>query len=152
MKQCVTNQKKKRKCSISRWNYFIIETNRFSNPPIPTSPIHVTIPLSLHLVFLLLPSIQADHTMKKKKICDKWEELRPLLHTVMLASDFSASFHCGLCSYHVEAIIRCQSCGPRAFFCESCWIQHHRLIVLHQPEIWDQQVRESAYLQISLQV
>ena len=74
-----------------------------------------------------------------------WEELRPELYRVFYESKAQDEVECCICSRHMtERFIRCEDCGPFAFYCEACCnsthggqsISSHHQLLFHKPKIW----------------
>lgn len=55
-----------------------------------------------------------------------WEKVRPLLLKAKFEDEsFPNGVVCSVCSEN-EANIRCQHCGPRQYFCQSCAMDQHK--------------------------
>ena len=66
----------------------------------------------------------AAHRRNISSFCN-WEKIRPILIKARIEDySFAENAVCGVCA-NVEACVRCQYCGPKQIFCESCALSVH---------------------------
>ena len=88
--------------------------------------------------FFIWNSIFAGHAYegRKARLLSGWEQLQPELRSAFYALQASATHECMSCHLTQDEVIRCQDCGPAAYFCSACCIKAHEHAVLHYPERW----------------
>lgn len=103
--------------------------------------------LDFHIILIndvIFPFFPA-YIKRKRKMCEKWESIRHDMLKVLIADEFPATFNCVRCNEYSHEIFRCKYCGPTAYFCKGCCTDHHRITLLHQPEMWDTEVNMRSF-------
>ena len=80
----------------------------------------------------------SSYALKKQKLLEAWDSIRVNLLNVRLEEMAPASTLCCLCGVIQDCgIIRCQECGPSAYYCEECCVKVHEHIIFHRPKKWN---------------
>ncbi len=76
-----------------------------------------------------------EHTRRKEKMAEKWNDLRCSVTKVMVEGFSLPEAICSRC--YTKANVRCVQCGPCAYYCEECGASAHRSSLFHHvPEVW----------------
>ncbi|KAG9269819.1 hypothetical protein AMEX_G16890, partial [Astyanax mexicanus] len=78
-----------------------------------------------------IPNIASvDWAIRKSKSLERWKELRPDLIQYMLKAENTVQTLCSYCR-NKKAVLRCQDCLPKQYYCEDCDLSFHAVFVLH---------------------
>ena len=84
---------------------------------------------------------RSAHHRRRQKAAEAWGRLRSsFIATTVSKSCIPPASMCVKCNT-VEATVRCQQCGPLAYFCEACTVEQHcnpifQCNMFHTPELW----------------
>ena len=78
----------------------------------------------------------SNYEIESKSSIKHWAEVRKkMLISYIEESSMPEQSACVMCASTAE--LRCQQCGPFAFYCEECFLLHHKKVnIFHVAEKW----------------